>query len=203
MDEDDKYDVLIKLLILGNSTVGKSNYIHRFIEEEFNPVHVSTVGFDFKTKICEVPNLNKRIKFQIWDTAGQEKYMSINKTLFQKVQGIILMYDITNKESFNNLDIWMEAIKENSNESPVILIGNKIDLESERVVTKTKGENYAKQNNIHFFESSGKSGENVSESFFFLVELIINEESFIKNKPKNAQVVNKKTATVKKKHKCC
>ena len=204
MEDDDNFDILIKLVILGSTGVGKSNYLYRFVDGEFNPVHVATIGFDFKSRICEISKLEKKVKFQIWDTAGQERYMSINKNLFQRVHGIILMYDITSEDSFNDLDTWMKHIKENSKGSPVILIGNKSDLINKRKVSKEQGETYAKNNNLIFFEASGKSGENVQESFFNLGEIIIKSEKFLENKDKskNEYIVSKSTSK-KTKKKCC
>ena len=124
----------------------------------------------------------KKVKFQIWDTAGQEKYMSINKNLFQRVQGIILMYDITVPSSFENLSKWMTLIKQLADGIPLILIGNKIDLEKERKISKEKGQQFSKDNNIDIFESSGKSGVNVEESFIFLGEQIIRFSNKSNNK---------------------
>ena len=172
MDDDDNYEVLIKLVILGDIAVGKTNFLCRFVDNEFNIVHVSTVGFDFKSRICDITKVNKKVKFQIWDTAGQEKYMSINKNLFQRVQGIMLMYDISNEESFNHLNKWIEHIKENSSGSPVILIGNKSDLENNRQVSKQEGEAKAKNNGIAFLETSALDGNNIELAFQTLVEEI-------------------------------
>ena len=205
MDDEDNYGILIKLVILGDTAVGKSNFLYRFVDGEFNPVHVATVGFDFKSRIWEMPKSKKRVKFQIWDTAGQEKYMSINKNLFQRVQGIILMYDITNIESFNNLEMWMEHIRENSNGSPLILIGNKNDLVNDRKVSKEKGETFAKDNDIIFLEASAKSGANVDECFTQLGQVIIQDENFIinKEKSKNEYIISKNTSSSKKKKNCC
>ena len=173
MDNNDSdFDDILKLVIIGDSGVGKSNYLYRFVEGEFCPIHEATVGFDYKSKVSYLPKAKKKVKFQIWDTAGQEKYMSINKNLFQRVQGIILMYDISFEKSFTNLDKWMTVIKQLADGIPLILIGNKIDLENLRKVSKERGEQFANDNNIDFFESSGKSGENVEESFIFLGEQI-------------------------------
>ena len=204
-DEDDNFDILIKLEILGIKFILKSNYLYRFVDGNFNPVHVSTVGFDFKSKIREMPKSKKLVKFQIWDTAGQERYMSINKNLFQRVQGIILMYDISKEESFNNLNTWLKQIKENSNGIPIILIGNKSDLDSERQVEREKGEKFAKDNNMAFFEASAKSGNNVEESFLCLGEIIIKDEKFFDNnlKSKTEYVVSKDTSNIKTQKKCC
>ena len=208
MEEDENYEILIKLVILGDVSVGKSNFLYRFVDGEFNPIHVATVGFDFKSLVWEIPNLKKKVKFQIWDTAGQEKYMSINKNLFQRVQGIILMYDITREDTFNNLSKWMEHIKENANGIPLILIGNKSDLNNERKVNEEDGKAFAKNNKIIFLEASAKIGTNVEESFMKLSELIIENQNYIDNKEKNnkTEYVISKDSTLRikdKKKKCC
>ena len=117
---------LIKLSIIGDSNVGKSNFLFKFIDDQFSPLHVATIGFDYKSRITTLPVSKKTVKLQIWDTAGQEKYMSINKNLFQRVQGIILMYDITKRETFEHLETWINIIKQMTNEIPIILVGNSI-----------------------------------------------------------------------------
>jgi small GTP-binding protein len=203
-DDKDEYESLLKLVIMGDSSVGKSNYICRFVDGKFNPVHVSTVGFDFKSRIFEMSNPKKKVKFQIWDTAGQEKYMSINKNLFQRVQGIILMYDISNLNSFKNLVKWMDGIKENSKDVPVILIGNKCDLEGERQVQTEEGENFASKYDIKFFEGSAKTGVNVDKSFEAIGDIILNNDKYKENleTSKSEYVISKSTSN-KKKKKCC
>ena len=204
MKEDDiNYDILIKLVIIGDSGVGKSNYLYRFVEGEFCPVHESTIGFDYKLKICILPNSKKKVKFQIWDTAGQEKYMSINKNLFQRVQGIILMYDISEPQTFYNLDKWMKVIREMASELPLILIGNKIDLIKERKISKEKGEKFARDNRIKLFESSGKSGENVEDSFIYIAEQIIQKNNTEDVQSVGDYVISKDTTYKKNKKKCC
>ena len=204
-EENDDYESLLKLVIMGDTSVGKSNYICRFVDGKFNPVHVSTVGFDFKSRIFEMSNPKKKVKFQIWDTAGQEKYMSINKNLFQRVQGIILMYDISNMNSFKNLTKWMDAIKENSKDVPVILIGNKCDLEgSERQVSTEDGEDFAQKYDIKFFEGSAKTGVNVNKSFETIGDIILNNDKYkeILDGSKSEYVISKSTSK-KKNKKCC
>ena len=200
-NNDSDFDVLIKLVIIGDSGVGKSNYLLRFVEGEFCPIE-STVGFDYKSKMCYLPNAKKKVKFQIWDTAGQEKYMSINKNLFQRVQGIILMYDITVPKSFENLNKWMSVIKQLADGIPLILIGNKIDLEKERKISKERGQQFANDNNIDIFESSGKSGVNVEESFIFLGEQILRLNKDNKTSGGNEYIISKETAN-KNTKKCC
>ena len=198
------FDELLKLVIIGDSGVGKTNFLYRFVEGEFCPVYNITIGFDFKSKICYLPQSQKMIKFQIWDTAGTEKYMSINKALFQRVQGIILMYDISNVNSFNHLEKWMELIREFANDTPLILIGNKIDLVNDRTISKEKGEQFAHDNNITFFESSGKSGINIEESFIYLGEEIIkNKSSNSKAFEGNTSIISKDSTKSEKKRSCC
>ena len=197
------FEELLKIVIIGDSGVGKTNYVYRFVEGEFSPIHAPTVGFDFKSKICYLPNSHKKIKFQIWDTAGTEKYMSINKALFQRVQGIILMYDISDVKTFNHLEKWMELIRELASGIPLILIGNKIDLINDRLISKEKGEQFANDNNITFFESSGKSGINIEESFIFLGEEIVKNNSIHGKSEGNTSMISKDSNNNKKKKNCC
>ena len=177
MNVESDFETLIKLVIIGDSGVGKSNFLFKFIEGQFSPLHVATVGFDYKSKIVMLPNLKKKVKLQIWDTAGQEKYMSINKNLFQRVQGIILMYDLTKRETFERLNIWLNIIKQMTNEIPIILVANKLDdeenPESGRIVEYSEGEKFAKNNEFQFLEASGLNGTNVEKVFLTISEQII------------------------------
>ena len=200
INEEEKNEVIIKLVIIGDSMVGKSNFLYRFVEGAFNAVHVSTLGFDFKSKIYFMKNLNKKIKFFVWDTAGQEKYMSINKSLFQRVQGIILMYDISDESSFNNLSNWIKLMKEYANNLPFILVGNKSDLQDKRKIHFEKGENFAKLNEIKFLEISSKSGENVDKCFEVIGEIVMYN---LKNEKKNNVVITSEKNSKKTKKKCC
>ena len=204
-NNDSEFDVLIKLVIIGDSGVGKSNYLYRFVEGEFCPIHEATVGFDYKSKTCILPKCKKTVKFQVWDTAGQEKYMSINKNLFQRVQGIILMYDIAVEKSFDHLGKWMDLVNQLTSGIPILLIGNKIDLIKERKISKEMGEAFAKNKNIIFFESSGKTGENVEESFIYLGEEIMRLSNNISRNTGNEYIISKETAFNKnqKKKGCC
>ena len=177
MNVESDFETLIKLVIIGDSGVGKSNFLFKFIEGQFSPLHVATVGFDYKSKIITLPQSKKKVKLQIWDTAGQEKYMSINKNLFQRVQGIILMYDLTKRETFERLSIWLNIIKQMTNEIPIILVANKLDEEnneeSGRIVETDEGEAFAKENEFQFIEASGLNGTNVDKVFNNISELII------------------------------
>ena len=177
MNVESDFETLIKLVIIGDSGVGKSNFLFKFIENKFSPLHVATVGFDYKSKVCILPQSKKKVKLQIWDTARQEKYMSINKNLFQRVQGIILMYDLTKRDTFERLNIWLNIIKQMTCEIPIVLVANKLDEEnneeSGRIVEYSEGEKFAKDNDFQFLEASGMNGTNVEKAFTTIAEKVI------------------------------
>ena len=203
------FDHLLKIIIIGNSGVGKSNFLFRFVDGGFSKIYQTTVGIDLKTKICSLPKSKKNVKLQIWDTAGQERFMSLNKLFFQKVQGIILMYDLTNRDSFEDLPKWAQLINENAYNVPVILIGNKLDDEDEnRIVALQEGENFAKENGYLFFETSALNGKNVNKAMIDLCEKIISslEESFVMDisQSSDGELVFKENQKLKsKKDSCC
>ena len=177
MNVESNFETLLKLIIIGDSGVGKSNFLFKFIKGEFSPAHVATIGFDYKSKIIILPQSKKKVKLQIWDTAGQEKYMSLNKNILQRVQGVILMYDITKRETFERLNIWLKIIKQMINEIPIILVGNKLDEENSeengRLVEYNEGEAFAKDHQFQFLEASALNGTNINEVFNNISELII------------------------------
>ena len=177
MNVESDFETLIKLVIIGDSGVGKSNFLFKFIEGQFSPAHVATIGFDYKSKIITLPQSKKKVKLQIWDTAGQEKYMAINKNLFQRVQGIILMYDLTKRETFDRLNIWLNIIKQMTNDIPIILVANKLDEENNtekgRIVDYDEGEAFAKKNEFPFLEASAFNGTNVENAFNTISEIVI------------------------------
>ena len=213
MDDDDtlgsgggeeNYDEKIKIMVIGESKIGKTSIISRYCNNEFcGGAYLSTVGIDFQIKDLV---LNKKlIRLQIWDTAGQERYRNIAKNYFQSSDGFIIVYDISNLETFEKLDYWIEQIKTNSQEkTKMILFGNKSDLEDQRQVSKLEGEEYAKKNNIHFFEVSAKEGTMINEAFeYFVKEVLSNyftSENCIKRKSKMLSV---SIQPPKKKNSCC
>jgi small GTP-binding protein len=206
MNIDSDFETLIKLSIIGDSSVGKSNFLFKFIEGQFSPLHVATIGFDYKSRIVTLPESKKKVKLQIWDTAGQEKYMSINKNLFQRVQGVILMYDITKHETFEHLDTWLNLIKQMTNDIPIVLVGNKLDqedsIENGRAVEYTEGEDFARENNFEFFETSALDGTNVDKIFSTIAEKVLKS---IQEGRTNSSInlVPEKKSDKKKKKKCC
>ena len=174
MNIQSSFDNTLKIIIVGDTCVGKSNFLFRFINDQFSKIYQTTVGIDCKSKVCILPKSKKKVKINLWDTAGQERYMSINKLYFQKIQGIILMYDITQRSSFERLPKWVQLINETTFNIPVILIGNKIDDEEEnRIVSTEEGKDFANQNGYLFYEASALSGKNVNNSIYDLCESII------------------------------
>jgi len=173
---DQNFDYMFKLLIIGNSSVGKTSFLFRYSDNSFTSSFVSTVGIDFKVKT--VYQQDKRIKLQIWDTAGQERYRTITTAYYRGAMGFILMYDVTSEESFNAVQDWCTQIKTYSwDNAQVLLVGNKSDLEHERVVSTERGRRLADQLGLEFYETSAKDNINVEIVFHRLVDLICDRMS--------------------------
>ena len=184
-----------KVITLGDSGVGKTNFIFRFIDDKFSLNYFSTYGIDAKFKNVKLDN-GCEIKFKIFDTAGQERFKSISTNYIKKANGILLMYDISDKASFDNIGNWMETIKENSgNKMSILLIATKCDLKDERVISKEDGEKLANQYGIHFYETSSKDNINIQNAFYDIAEQIIEKDKGkkvfdtidLKNKNNNKQ----------------
>ncbi|CAH8647711.1 unnamed protein product [Dicrocoelium dendriticum] len=168
---DQNFDYMFKILIIGNSSVGKTSFLFRYADDSFTSAFVSTVGIDFKVKT--IFRKDKRVKLQIWDTAGQERYRTITTAYYRGAMGFILMYDITNEESFNSVQDWVTQIKTYSwDNAQVVLVGNKCDLADERAVSVDRGRGLAQQLGLNFFEASAKGDVNVRNVFECLVDLI-------------------------------
>merc|ERR1712166_598002 len=149
------YDFLIKLLLIGDSGVGKSCCLLRFSEDSFTPSFITTIGIDFKIRTIELDG--KRVKLQIWDTAGQERFRTITTAYYRGAMGILLVYDVTDEQSFQNIRSWMRNIEQHANTEVVkVLLGNKCDMKNKRAVKHEEGENLAKEYGIEFFETSAK-----------------------------------------------
>ena len=159
-------------MTLGISSIGKTSFILRFTENSFQNMFYSTVGIDCKSKIIEIKNIKYKLLF--YDTAGQERFKSLAPNLIKKAHGIIIMYDITNKSSFDSIPDIIKNIKEEKGDYfPMILIGNKKDLEQDREIKKEEGEELASKNGIEYFEISNKEGINIQEAGFSIVNKIL------------------------------
>ena len=208
-EENTNYELLYKIIIIGDTAVGKSNILTRYSKNEFSENTRSTVGVELGVKFIKVKGINTKI--QIWDTAGQERYRSITSSYYKGSHGCFIVYDITNESSFNNVEKWYEYLqKEAGKNISIILVGNKCDLENERKIKKEKGQEKAKNLKCAFFETSALSGVNISEIFEELTNNIYETTGGVKNEDEfdiefenDNKVVNlNKTETTKKK-KCC
>ena len=173
------YDMIFKIVLIGDTSVGKTNMLSRYISNEYNPNSQSTIGVELSTKNYIFDN--NEVKVQIWDTAGQEKYRSITSSYYKGAQGCLLVYDITRKETFDNIDKWFSELKNSSNSDiTAILIGNKCDLSNERKVTTEEAQKKAKLLNMAFMETSALDGSNIDKAFSELVSNVYqkNKQNF-------------------------
>ena len=158
------YDYLLKYIIIGDSAVGKSNLLLRFAQNDFKSEYQLTIGVEFGAKNIDINN--KKYRLQIWDTAGQENYRSITRAYYKNSVCAILVYDITNRDSFEHISNWIEDCLSQSPKTVfMVLVGNKSDLNEQRKVSLEEGQQMAKNNNMMFFETSAKSGANVDKIF--------------------------------------
>eukprot|EP00005_Dracoamoeba_jomungandri_P002386 CAMPEP_0174250142 /NCGR_PEP_ID=MMETSP0439-20130205/405_1 /TAXON_ID=0 /ORGANISM="Stereomyxa ramosa, Strain Chinc5" /LENGTH=206 /DNA_ID=CAMNT_0015330135 /DNA_START=65 /DNA_END=685 /DNA_ORIENTATION=+ len=168
-----EYDLLYKIVLMGDSEVGKSNLLSRYTRNQFNSETKATIGVEFTTKNIEVDD--KVIKAQIWDTAGQERYRAITTAYYRGAVGALLVYDITRFSSFKNVSRWLEELREHAQDGIVVmLVGNKTDLNHVRAVTTQQGEDYAKAEQLSFIETSALDGSKVTEAFEKIIEEIYN-----------------------------
>eukprot|EP00767_Chilomastix_cuspidata_P003222 gnl/Chilomastix_cuspidata/334.p1 GENE.gnl/Chilomastix_cuspidata/334~~gnl/Chilomastix_cuspidata/334.p1 ORF type:complete len:214 (+),score=88.10 gnl/Chilomastix_cuspidata/334:46-642(+) len=174
------YDHLFKIVLIGDTGVGKTCLLLRFAEDTYIESYISTIGVDFKIKTVEVGS--KTVKIEIWDTAGQDRFKAICRTYYNGADGIIIVYDITDLESFNNVRTWLKEIEQHGSEDTVrLLVGNKADLEERRVVERTVAETFAKSLGIHFMETSARDATNVEAAFMKLTEMIMDAKPDIKD----------------------
>ena len=172
----------IKIITLGNTSVGKSSFILKYIENKFTYNYTTTLGLDFKQKKIKLKN-GKEVRLRIFDTAGQERFRSVSVSFIKKADGVILIYDISNRESFDSIGEWIKNIRETGKEIlPVVLVGNKCDLPPEkRKITEIEGKEKADEFKISFFESSCKEGISIKEVFHKLIEEITTKSSWSQN----------------------
>ena len=206
LDEDsisnESYDQKIKIMIIGESLVGKTALITRYTNNSFSGTYLTTVGIDFQTKLININD--KTIKVELWDTAGQERFRNIAKNYFQSSDGFLIVYDITSKDSFEKLSFWNEQVNLNAPEkTKYIIVGNKKDLEEKREVKTEEGANFAKENNVQFYETSAKDGTNVNEVFELLAKEIVADTENLQAKNKRSSQILKKRNTAVEKKSCC
>jgi len=165
------YDYLFKLLLIGDSGVGKSCLLLRFADNVYTDSYISTIGVDFKIKTLTIDG--KTVKLQIWDTAGQERFRTITSSYYRGAHGIIVVYDVTDKVSFSNVKQWLGEIDRYACQSVNrLLVGNKADLKEKKVVDTNEAKEFADTLRISFLETSAKSSENVEEAFLTMTKQI-------------------------------
>jgi Ras-related protein Rab-8A len=204
-----QYDYLIKLLLIGDSGVGKSCLLLRFSDDSFTPSFITTIGIDFKIKTIELDG--KRIKLQIWDTAGQERFRTITTAYYRGAMGILLVYDVIDAKSFDNIRNWIRNIEQHATENVNrILIGNKCDMVDKKAVDTPRGQSLADEYGIKFLETSAKNNINVEEAFITLARdikkrLIDNgpDPNLAKLDPRNGNIVVSPTPKPSKTKGCC
>ncbi|XP_063899976.1 uncharacterized protein LOC135119496 [Zophobas morio] len=176
------YDYLFKLLLIGDSGVGKTSILFRFSDDSFSPTFISTIGIDFKIRTIQLDD--KNIKLQIWDTAGQERFRTITTAYYRGAMGILLVYDVTSRGSFENITQWLSNIKSHASENvEKIILANKCDVE-EREVSEEEGRALSEEHGITLIETSAKANINVYEAFEEIAKMIKNN---IDSKPTNSR----------------
>ena len=220
MSNSQEYDYLFKLLLIGNSSVGKSSLLFRFVENVWDDNFVPTIGVDFvsekyfnsfqKQKLKTLEVNGKKVKLQIWDTAGQERFKNITASYYRGGNGVLVVYDITDRDSFENLNSWLIEIEKNANKNVYkLLIGNKSDLEEKRKVTYQEGKDFATSNGMQFIETSAKTASKVQEAFELLTQEIIKasvtKDRSMEKKEKTVHLSSgvSDLSTNKKKGGCC
>ncbi|KAH8849557.1 Ras-related protein [Schistosoma japonicum] len=194
------YDYLFKLLLIGDSGVGKSCLLIRFADESFSETYISTIGVDFKIRTIDLDG--KVVKLQIWDTAGQERFRTITSSYYRGAQGIIIVYDVTDKTSFINVKSWLQEIEHYANSTVNrLLVGNKCDLPKSRAVDTVDAMNFAKEHQMPFLETSAKEAINVEDAFMEMARQIKASTAPMQSMSSNVTVNS--TQPVTKSGGCC
>lgn len=175
-DDDAEPDVLLKLVLVGDSGVGKSNLLLRWSKNDFNPDSTPTIGVEFATKTLQIDG--KLVKVHVWDTAGQEQFRALTTAYYRGAVGALIVYDITSASSFESLNHWIDEVRENTpSDITCLLIGNKSDLNDMRCVTTDEGIAYGKEKKMTFMETSAKDGFHTEEAFDTLIKSIVHKLS--------------------------
>lgn len=203
MNSTPEYDYLFKILLVGDSGVGKSCLLLRFAEDSYTNSYISTIGVDFKIRTIEIEG--KTVKLQIWDTAGQERFRTITTSYYRGAHGIIIAYDITDMESFNSVKNWHTEVQRYASEKvKVMLVGTKADLVQKRVVDRRVAEEFAAANGWEFAETSAQNNTGVDQAFSRLSETIKNASQPHNTQQTDTHSVNiGRTRPMNQKGSCC
>ena len=193
-------------MTLGDTLVGKSSIVLRFSDNRFDDNQLATIGIDYKTKYIKVKDAS--VKVLLWDTAGQEKFRNIARQYYKGANGVLLIYDVCDRKSYERIGFWMDELKQNNEieQLYIILVGNKIDLEEKRVVTREEAEKYAEDNNINYLEVSAKTGEGILDLFNEVtkgtMDKVFNDQDNNEDKEKIKTYLDTNNNR-KRKKKCC
>ena len=202
MNSEQEPQIVLKLLLLGDSSVGKTSILVKYINNKFEENSISTLGVDYMDKIINYKKF--KIKLQIWDTSGEEKFRTITRNFYRNADGILVIFDLTRKETYDNVKIWLDEARDHNGNMKAILIGNKLDLKDERKVGMDIAKQFAEKNNLKYLETSAKDGTNIKESFQTIIDFLFDgkssEEILIEfNKQDSSLSVLDDTMEVKKK----
>ena len=201
-EQDEEDYRLYKILLLGDCAVGKSCLLLRYCENSFQESHLATIGLDFRLTTITLEN-NRKIRIQIWDTAGEDRFRSITRNYYKGAHGIVLIYDVTDQQSFQHIKDWVDKIKEESKEGVIIyLVGNKIDLIDKRIITNADGKKLSEEIKIKYYETSAKDSIGVNEVFENLVKDMDNFYSEQHQEEMETIHIDKKDKK-KRKLRCC
>ena len=207
--DDDNYELMVKVVIVGDSGVGKTNIMSKYLKNEFHEDSKATVGVEFGSK--QIIIQGHQVKAQIWDTAGQERYKAITSAYYKGAKGAFIVYDISRKNTFDSISRWVSDITATADKKiTLILIGNKSDLEDQRQVTKEQGEEKAKEFGLAFLETSASSGDNLEKAFSLMINEVykkcqedINAETDDNVVDQGKDITLNKPAGKTEKKKCC
>jgi Ras-related protein Rab-1A len=198
------FDMLYKIIVVGDSGTGKSSLMHKFCDNTFSESYISTIGIDFRVKDCE--KNGKKIRLQIWDTAGQERFRVIAKSYYRGAQFTIVTFDLTNRESFDNVEKWISDVINNGNDKiKFLLVGTKSDL-IENDYDRKYIFDFVESRNLKYIESSSKNGENIDEIFNFIISEMIKDSALQYDRKNDNKIDNKKLVKPKVSQiesKCC
>ena len=199
MENEKKKCYMVKIIIVGNSNVGKTNIVTRYVKGEFSNEYMITIGMDFLT--CNLELDNKIFKLRLWDTAGSEKFRSVTRGYYSNTCYALIVYDITDDSSFNSVKQWIEDVQSFANkDTNLVLVGNKVDLNNKRKISKEEGQNLATEYGMDFYESSALTGENINDIFEGICQKVnqqINEGKIDLNDPSNGISISEVEGNIK------
>ena len=199
MENEKKKCYMVKIIIVGNSNVGKTNIVTRYVKGEFSNEYMITIGMDFLT--CNLELDNKIFKLRLWDTAGSEKFRSVTRGYYSNTCYALIVYDITDDSSFNSVKQWIEDVQSFANKGTnLVLVGNKVDLNNKRKISKEEGQNLATEYGMDFYESSALTGENINDIFEGICQKVnqqIDEGKIDLNDPSNGISISEVEGNIK------